>query len=168
LIGGSEQSARAAQGLLENALSDEGFDAVPEREILENLLAVQNTYLSTFQSLGALGLLLGTLGLATVQARSVLERRGELALLRAQGFRRARVGWLVLLENISLLIAGLATGVIAALCAILPHLFFAAASIPVVGVLQLLAFVLVIGALTAAVAVRLTLRAPLLASLRGE
>ena len=57
------------------------------REQLAQFLAVQNTYLSTFQSLGALGLLLGTIGLAVVQLRSVLERRGELALMRAGGFR---------------------------------------------------------------------------------
>ena len=31
-------------------------------------MAVQNTYLSTFQSLGGLGLLLGTVGLAVVNS----------------------------------------------------------------------------------------------------
>ena len=41
---------------------------------------VENTYISTFQTLGALGLLLGTVGLAAVLARNVLERRRELAL----------------------------------------------------------------------------------------
>ena len=60
------------------------------------MLAVQNTYLETFQSLGALGLLLGTLGLATVQFRSVLERRQELALMRAAGFRRGRLAKMVM------------------------------------------------------------------------
>ena len=34
---------------------------------------MQNTYLSTFQSLGGLGLLLGTIGLAALQLRNVLE-----------------------------------------------------------------------------------------------
>ena len=57
---------------------------------LSDFLMVQNTYLSTFQSLGGLGLLLGTLGIAVVQMRSVLERRGELALLRT-GFARAHL-----------------------------------------------------------------------------
>ena len=71
---------------LESTLAEEGFDVVDAREQLAQFLAVQNTYLSTFQSLGALGLLLGTIGLAVVQLRSVLERRGELALMRAGGF----------------------------------------------------------------------------------
>ena len=68
-------------------------------EQLAQFLAVQNTYLSTFQSLGALGLLLGTIGLAVVQLRSVLERRGELALMRATGFRRGRLVRMVMWEN---------------------------------------------------------------------
>ncbi len=73
-------------------------------------LAVQNTYLSTFQSLGALGLLLGTVGLAVVQLRSVLERRGELALMRAGGFRSRRLVEMVLCENGVLLLGGLLIG----------------------------------------------------------
>ena len=68
---------------------------------MAGLLAVQNTYLSTFQSLGGLGLLLGTFGLATVQLCNVLERRGELALLRAAGFRRRTLVELVLLESVA-------------------------------------------------------------------
>ena len=43
---------------------------------------VQNTYLSIFQLLGGLGLLLGTVGLGMVVLRNALERRSELAELR--------------------------------------------------------------------------------------
>ncbi len=78
--------------ILENGWSDEGMDAVDSSFVLQNLLAVQNTYLKAFQSLGALGLLLGSIGLAVVQMRSVMERRSELGLLRAIGFTRERVG----------------------------------------------------------------------------
>ena len=49
---------------LEERFSDEGMDLMDTKELLSQLLAVQNTYLSTFQSLGGLGLLLGTFGLA--------------------------------------------------------------------------------------------------------
>jgi putative ABC transport system permease protein len=168
LLGGPEQVADRARPLLEHALGDQGFYAVPTRGVLDGLLAVQNTYLSTFQSLGALGLLLGTFGLASVQARSVLERRGELALLRAGGFRRRRVGWLVVLENFALLAVGLAAGVLAAICAVLPHIVFGGASVPVLGVLQLLLIVLAIGSFSGALAVQLALRGSLLAALRGD
>jgi len=129
---------------------------------------VQNTYLSTFQSLGGLGLLLGTLGLAAVQLRSVFERRGELALLRAAGFRRRRLAGLVLLEHAMLLMAGLGIGVLAALLAVLPQLLVRTTSLPWASLAGTLLAVLVLGLATGGLAVRAVLRAPLLLSLRQE
>ena len=67
---------------------------------------MENTYLSTFQTLGGLGLLLGTVGLATVLLRNVLERRRELALLGAVGYRRRHFLLMVMAENALLLAAG--------------------------------------------------------------
>ena len=69
------------------ALRDRGLELTPAAEKLNAFNAVQNTYLDTFQVLGALGLLLGSVGLGVVVLRNVLERRGELALLAA--------GWLL-------------------------------------------------------------------------
>lgn len=155
-------------GLLEDQLSDQGFDATSSRDRLTDLLAVQNTYISTFQSLGALGLVLGTFGLAAVQLRSVFERRKELALLRATGFRRRRLGEMVLLENLLLLVGGLALGTVAALLAVLPQMIFGGASVPLVDLLLMLAVVLVVGVATGMIAVRATLRAPLVGALRGD
>ncbi|MEX2141541.1 MAG: ABC transporter permease [Pirellulales bacterium] len=152
----------------ESALSDYGFDVERTSDRLASFMAVQNTYLSTFQSLGGLGLLLGTFGLATVQLRNVLERRGEFALLRATGFRRRRLGRLVMLENAALLCFGLGTGVLAALVAILPNLLQGDASIPWLSLAGTLALVLAVGLLAGLVAVRATIRAPLLEGLRGE
>jgi ABC-type antimicrobial peptide transport system permease subunit len=124
--------------------------------------------LTTFQSLGGLGLLLGTFGLATVQLRNVLERRGELALLRAAGFRRARLALLVMLENAALLIGGLAIGVASAIVAILPHLLAGGAAIPWLTLAITLGLVLIIGLAAGISAVRATLHAPLLPALRSE
>jgi putative ABC transport system permease protein len=131
-------------------------------------MALQNTYLRTFQSLGALGLLLGTFGLAAVQLRSVLERRGEMGLLRASGFRRRRLSLLVLLENVLLLLAGLATGVLAALLAVVPHMFGGGAAVPFQSLGIMLLIVLVVGIIAGTGAARATLRVPLLAALREE
>jgi putative ABC transport system permease protein len=79
---------RAARPAIEDALADFGADATTTAERLAEFHRVENTYLSTFQTLGGLGLLLGTVGLATVLLRNVLERRRELALLGAVGYRR--------------------------------------------------------------------------------
>ena len=76
---------------LEDGMSDLGARVDGTSERLAQFHRVENTYLSTFQTLGGLGLLLGTFGLATVFLRNVLERKKELALLGAVGFRRAHV-----------------------------------------------------------------------------
>ena len=79
----------AVAATLERALGDRGFATETTGHRLAAFLAVQNTYLSTFQSLGGLGLLLGTFGLAAVQLRAVFERRHELALLTGDRFSDA-------------------------------------------------------------------------------
>ena len=75
----NKQQAAEVSTLLEERLSDFGFDAVSTEERLANFHRVENTYLSTFQMLGGLGLALGTLGMAAVLLRNVFERRKELA-----------------------------------------------------------------------------------------
>ncbi len=159
---------KTVQTILERTLNDYGLTAETTAQRLATFLAVQNTYLSTFQSLGGLGLLLGTLGLAAVQLRNVVERRGELALLRAAGFRRRTLAGLVLLENLALLLAGLACGIISALVAILPHLITRDASIPWLSLAVTLILVLAVGAFAGLIASARVLRAPLLMTLREE
>ncbi|MBL9161350.1 MAG: ABC transporter permease [Planctomycetaceae bacterium] len=154
--------------ILETQLEDYGFDAVDARQRLADLLAVQNTYLSTFQSLGALGLLLGVVGLSVVQLRSIIERRGELALLQATGFRRRRLAWMVMAENLVLLVGGLAIGSLAALAAVLPHALAEQAGAPWATLAILLALVAAVGSLAGWLASRAVLRAPLLPALRGD
>ena len=57
----------------------------------------------TFQVLVGLGLSLGSVGLGIVVLRNVLERRGELAVLMAVGFRKPTLQRLLLIENGALL-----------------------------------------------------------------
>jgi hypothetical protein len=168
LIESAPQQTEAVAAAWNRTLGDFGLSTETTGDRLAGFLAVQNTYLSTFQSLGGLGLLLGTFGLAAVQLRNVLERRRELALLRAVGFRRATLGWLVLLENALLLFAGLGCGVIAAAVAVLPHLLSGSAAVPVQSLGVTLLTILVVGLLASLFAVRATLRAPLIAALRGQ
>ena len=168
LVESPPEKIAASQSALESALGDYGFDAERSTDRLANFFAVQNTYLSTFQSLGGLGLLLGTFGLAAVQLRSVLERRGELALLRATGFRRRKLAGLVMLENAVLLVGGLLVGVGAALIAVLPHWLGGDASTPWQSLTLTLFVVLIVGLAAGSLAVRSALRSPILAALRGD
>jgi putative ABC transport system permease protein len=168
LIRTAEDREERVASVLEDRLSDSGFDVTSAARRLDSLLAVQNTYLSTFQTLGALGLLLGTFGLATVQIRNVVERRSELALMRATGFRRARLALMVLQENVALLLAGLLSGFFAAMVAVVPHVVLGGASVPLRDLTVTLGIILLVGILSSLTSVRTTLRAPLLPALRGD
>lgn len=150
----NEADQTAIRTFLEDRLGDFGFSTRTTRSVLVELLAVQNTYLSTFQALGALGLLLGTFGLATVQLRSVLERRGELALMQALGYRRGRLVGLVFCENTWLLALGVGMGVLAAAFVLIPHWWAGNANIPWRDLGQILILVVLIGMTTGAIAVR--------------
>jgi ABC-type lipoprotein release transport system permease subunit len=88
---------------------------------LEAFQEIQNTYLSTFRTLGSLGLALGTLGLAVVLVRNVVERRGELALMSALGFTQDSRVRMVLSENVLLLVLGLGVGTVCALLGVIPQ-----------------------------------------------
>ena len=153
---------------LETAFADEGLDAVRAADRLAGFLVVENTYLSTFQTIGGLGLLLGTLGLAVVMVRSVIERRGELALLGALGFPKASVTRLIFLENSFLLVFGVGAGAAAALLAIAPNLSSGAADPPWLPLTLTLSVIVGLGLTAGALAANVALRAPLLASLRRD
>jgi ABC-type antimicrobial peptide transport system permease subunit len=165
---GSAAEADHLSDVLETQLTQFGFDAERVSDRLANFLAVQNTYLSTFQTLGGLGLLLGTLGLATVMVRNVLDRRKELALLGALGMRRSGLAWLVLVETAVLLICGLAIGTVAALVAMLPHLASTGADVPWGSLALILAIVFFIGLLAALFASIEAARTRILEALRSE
>jgi ABC-type antimicrobial peptide transport system permease subunit len=160
--------ATAIARALESTLAADGFDVVDAKEQLAGFLAVQNTYLSTFQSLGALGLLLGTFGLAVVQLRSVLERRGELALMRAEGFRPGRLVEMVVFENGVLLLGGLVVGLAAAVIALLPQWAPQGASVPWLTLAGLLGTIAAVGLGAGWLATRSAVETPIVATLRGE
>jgi hypothetical protein len=158
----------AAAQLLENRLADLGFDVEPTRERLARFHRVENTYLSTFQTLGALGLLLGTLGLGVVIVRNALERRRELALLRVVGYRVRHLTLMIAAENAVLLAAGLGTGTACALVAIAPAVWSRGGRLPFLALGALLLAVAGTGLLVSRLAVAVVQRSPVLAALRSE
>jgi ABC-type lipoprotein release transport system permease subunit len=163
-----EADAPRVAAALEERLTDFGFDAASTSERLASFHRVENTYLSTFQMLGGLGLALGTLGLAAVLLRNVLERRRELALLRAVGYDRRHFGLMIVAENALLLACGLLTGTFCALLAIAPVVSARGGRLPLASLGLLLAAVVVSGLAASLVATAAALRAPLLAALREE
>jgi ABC-type antimicrobial peptide transport system permease subunit len=161
------EASSVAAAVLEEQLADFGFDVIPTSERLASFHRVENTYLSTFQTLGGLGLVLGTLGLATVLLRNVLERRRELALLRAIGYNSRHFVLMVITENAFLVSCGLLTGSLCALVAIGPAFVSRGGHFPALSMWLLLS-VFVTGLFASLAATIAALRTPLLPSLRAE
>ncbi len=162
------QNRKKVLETLETDLGVYGFDAVPAEEKLAAYHAVENTYLSTFQTLGGLGLLLGTLGLGIILIRNVIERRAELATMRAFGFRRKTLGWFVLAENAFLLLIGIGAGCFSAAISILPHILAQSPEVPWESLTLTLLIVFIVGMTASIAAVLSALRIPLLPALKSE
>jgi putative ABC transport system permease protein len=168
LLDAPSNNVTEISGLMTRALRDAGLELTPAAQRLNEFNAVQNTYLDTFQVLGGLGLLLGSAGLGVVVLRNVQERRGELALLLAVGFRRRALQWLVLSEHGALLGLGLAVGIVAAVIGVLPALLSPGAQIPCASLAVTLAAVLLNGLIWTWLATQFALRGKLINALRNE
>ena len=168
LIDAPVQRMDDVSAALEDRLADFGFDAVSAAERLASFHRVENTYLATFQTLGGLGLILGTFGLGAVLLRNVLERRRELALMRAVGYDARHLSLIVVAENAFLLFPGLLAGTGCALVAIAPAWLERGGAIPVVSLAVLLIVVVAAGLTSSVAATVAAVRSPLLGALRSE
>jgi len=169
LVDAPRDRAADVASRIEDRLSDLGAHATGTAQRLAQFHQVENTYLSTFQTLGGLGLLLGTIGLAAVLVRNVLERRRELALLGAVGYRREHVLLMVVAENALLVGGGLLAGAVCAGLAILPAVLERGGRVPLTGSgAVLLVAVFVTGLLSSVVAMRAATATPIVASLHSE
>lgn len=168
LIDTPEPDASNVAKILADALSDSGFEAQSAVARLAEFNAVQNTYLTTFEALGALGLLLGSLGLGIVVLRNLLDRRAELAMLRAIGFSRTNLGIMILAEHVWLLLLGLFAGLFSALLAIAPTLHSTAEFMQWRSMYSMLLAILATGFIAMLVAAWSALNAPILGSLKSE
>ncbi len=157
-----------ATAKLSRALRDNGMEIISANQRLAQFNAVQNTYLGTFQILGGLGLLLGSAGLGVVVLRNVLERRSELALLLAVGFRATSLKWLVLSEHIALLAIGLLSGIGAAVVAVIPAIRGPVTDLPYDKLILTLAGVLLSGIVWTWLASLWALRGKIIDALRNS
>src|SRR5262249_22666570 len=142
LVDGDPARREAIAHLLEQRMSDAGMVAIDPAERLRAYQAVEKTYLSTVQAVRAVGPVLGTVVLTAVVVRHVLERRREMALLSAVGYRPGSLRVLVGGEVGLIVASGVLLGAIAALIAVQPAIARQGGAVPVG----------VIGAVIAAVA----------------
>jgi ABC-type antimicrobial peptide transport system permease subunit len=149
-------------------LRDFGMELTSARQRLAAFNAVENTYLSIFQLLGGLGLVLGSVGLGLVVLRNVLERRGELAMMRAVGLSKGALKQAVFYEHVGLMLCGLVCGVVAALVAVGPVLRTPGAQVPYYSLTITVAAIMVSGLLWIWIATAFAFSGKLLDALRNE
>jgi ABC-type antimicrobial peptide transport system permease subunit len=165
--GGAGQMETVGKDLT-RMLESRGLSLTPAALRLAEYNEVQNTYLKIFSTLGGLGLLLGTVGLGVVLARNMIERRGELALMQAVGFTCARLSRLILAEHWFVHLAAVGLGLTAALLAVAPVVRSAGQGFPAGLLSGMVGAILAGGIVFCWLAVRWSMRQPMLESLRKE
>jgi hypothetical protein len=120
LIDGKTENQQQIGDELNSVFRDYGWEMESTAKRLVEFYSVTNTYLSIFLALGALGLILGTIGLAVILARTLLERRREISVMQAIGFKNRPIFKIIATEYVILLFSGVFIGFITAVVATLP------------------------------------------------
>lgn len=107
---------------LNMAFKDNGWSMMHTADRLAMFKSVENTYLSIFLILGILGMIIGSIGVAVILARSIQERKKELSLLIAIGYSKKQLITMLIRELYGLQLFALLAGFLSALISILPSL----------------------------------------------
>ncbi len=76
---------------LRRSLFSYGFITIEVKALVAEILSFQNSFFDLFNAYLSLGLIIGIVGLGIVTLRSVYERRHEIGMMRAIGFKRRAV-----------------------------------------------------------------------------
>jgi putative ABC transport system permease protein len=95
---------------LRRSLIDFGFITIDVKEFVREILTFQNSFFDLFNAYLSLGLIIGIVGLGIVTLRSVYERRHEIGMMRAIGFKRRSVLVSFLGESTFIASSGIALG----------------------------------------------------------
>jgi ABC-type antimicrobial peptide transport system permease subunit len=112
----------ATRGILQKSLTDLGATVTTTSDRLAAFHSVENTYISIFNVLGGLGVILGAAGLGLVTARNLAERRNEFTQLHQLGISRKIIRSLVFRETRQFILWAVGIGLVAAIVSILPAL----------------------------------------------
>jgi putative ABC transport system permease protein len=84
---------------LESAFLENGLDAESIQQVVDDVFAANMQFNRLMQGFLGLGLLVGVAALGVISARAVVERRQQIGIMRAIGFRRRTVQATFLLES---------------------------------------------------------------------
>ena len=157
----AEQSAAD----LERSLQRHGLVLESSVDRIQRYADVRNTYIQIFQAIGVLGIALGSVGLAAIVIRHIIERRSQLAVMRAYGFKQSSLNRQVFWEHMSIVLIGLFIGIISGLLVILP---MSSSWSALMNSLGPLAVVLIVAATSCFIAARIGMRGQIDQALRGD
>jgi putative ABC transport system permease protein len=103
--------AEAAAGL-EAAFVASGLEAESIEQVVEDATAASLTFNRLIQGFLGLGLLVGVAALGVISARAVVERRQQIGVMRAIGFRKRSVQLAFLLESSFVALTAIAVGTV--------------------------------------------------------
>jgi putative ABC transport system permease protein len=101
----------AAAKDLEKAFAENGLQAVAIEKEIEDGSTSQGLFNNLLMGFMGLGLLVGIAALGVIAARSVVERRQQIGMLRALGFQRGQVRLAFLIESSFVALLGIGLGV---------------------------------------------------------
>ncbi len=96
--------------VLEEEFEEHGVQATSLEKIVRDLTALNRTFNRLIQGFMGLGLVVGIAALGVIAARSVVERRVQIGILRAIGYRSGMVQLSFLIESSFIALLGIAVG----------------------------------------------------------
>lgn len=153
---------------IQNGWRNYGPQITRTTDRLLSFYQIENTYLNIFLMLGALGLLIGTIGLGILIFRITFEHIPEYALMRSLGFQKSGIYSLLIKEKLFLMIVSVLIGIVPAILSGLPSLMSSLYAglwvwLPIIALL-----VIISGTLWSIIAVRLALKRDLIQALRND
>jgi putative ABC transport system permease protein len=102
--------AAATATRLESAFLPNGMQAESIKQVVEDAVAANQTFNRLIQGFMGLGLIVGVAALGVISARAVVERRQQIGVLRAIGFRRGMVQAVFLIESSFIALTSIVAG----------------------------------------------------------
>lgn len=153
---------------LSRAMRDQGWQMSRTTDRLTEFYSVENTYLSIFLMLGILSLVIGTVGLGILIARSIMERKSEMGLFQALGYKQNLIYRIIFTEYFILLISGIIIGFITAIISTLPSLLSSNTDVSFTNLLLILLFLLINSLFWIGLFSRINIRKDLVMDLKTE
>jgi putative ABC transport system permease protein len=102
--------ARAAAPKLEAAFVTNGLEADAIEQVVDDAIGIQLTFNRLVEGFMGLGLIVGIAALGVISARAVVERRQQIGILRALGFRRRMIQLSFLIEASFIAVSAIVVG----------------------------------------------------------